>query len=106
MICENACKVAKEKGITISCDLNYRSKLWTPEKAQKIMKPLMKYVDICICNEEDAEKVLGIKSVGFDIETGKLNDAGYIQTAEIIHSQYGCRYIATTLQNSFSANRN
>lgn len=70
------------------------------------MKPLMKYVDICICNEEDAEKVLGIKSAGSDIEIGKLNDAGYIQTAEMIHSQYGCRYIATTLRNSFSAGRN
>ena len=106
LICEDACKVAKEKGITISCDLNYRGKLWRPEKAQEIMKPLMKYVDICICNEEDADKVLGIKPIGSDVETGELNDAGYIQTAEMINDCYGCKYIATTLRKSISASRN
>ncbi|MCI8565601.1 MAG: sugar kinase [Lachnospiraceae bacterium] len=106
MICEEACKVAKDKGLTISCDLNYRGKLWTPEKAQEVMKPLMKYVGVCICNEEDAEKVLGIKSEGTDIEAGKLSDAGYVHTAEMIYSQYGCKYIATTLRKSYSASRN
>ena len=106
LICKDACEVAKEKELTISCDLNYRSKLWTPEKAQEVMKPLMKYVDVCICNEEDAEKVLGIKSVGSDVEHGELNDAGYVHTAEMIYSHYGCKYIATTLRKSYSASRN
>ena len=105
-ICEDACRAAKTKGLTISCDLNYRGKLWTSEKAQKVMKPLMKYVDVCICNEEDAEKVLGIKSEGTDVDAGKLSDAGYIHTAEMIYSQYGCRRIATTLRKSYSASRN
>ena len=105
-ICEDACKAAREKGLTISCDLNYRSKLWTPEKAQQIMKPLMKYVDVCICNEEDAEKVLGIKSTGSDVESGVLNDASYVHTAELIYSYYGCKFIATTLRKSYSASRN
>lgn len=105
-ICENACRVAREKGLTISCDLNYRGKLWTPEKAQKVMKPLMKYVDICICNEEDAEKVLGIKNEMSDVEAGELNQAGYVSTAEMIYSNYGCKYIATTLRKSYSASRN
>jgi 2-dehydro-3-deoxygluconokinase len=105
-ICIIACQKAKEKGITISCDLNYRGKLWSPEKAQNVMKPLMKYVDVCICNEEDAEKVLGIKAEGTDVESGELNDSGYVRTAEIIHSQYGCKFIATTLRTSYSASRN
>jgi 2-dehydro-3-deoxygluconokinase len=61
-VCNDACKVAKKKGITVSCDLNYRQNLWSGEKAQKIMGEFMQYVDICIANEEDAEKVFGIKA--------------------------------------------
>lgn len=105
-ICLCACQKAKEKGITVSCDMNYRGKLWSPEKAKVVMKPLMKYVDVCICNEEDAEKVLGIKSVGTNVENGELNDSDYIHTAQIIHREYGCKYIATTLRKSYSASRN
>ncbi|MGI6090730.1 MAG: PfkB family carbohydrate kinase [Saccharofermentanales bacterium] len=105
-ICLIACEKAKEIGITVSCDLNYRGKLWTSERAQKVMKPLMKYVDVCICNEEDADKVLGIIAEGTDVESGKLNDAGYVRTAEMIYNYYGCRYIATTLRKSYSASRN
>ena len=62
-ICEDACVAAKAKGVVVSCDLNYRAKLWSPEQAQRIMKPLMKYVDVCICNEEDAERhwVFGLR---------------------------------------------
>ena len=56
-----ACQAAKRNNVTVSCDLNYRKKLWTPEKAQSIMRPLMEYVDVCISNEEDAEKCLGFK---------------------------------------------
>ncbi len=106
LICEEACKYAKEKGITVSCDLNYRAKLWTSEKAQRIMKPLLKYVDICICNEEDAEKVLGIKTNETDVESGILCSDGYVNTAKMINQQYGCKYIATTLRKSYSASRN
>ncbi len=105
-ICMIACVKAKEKGLTVSCDLNYRSKLWPPEKAQEVMQPLMRYVNVCICNEEDAEKVLGIKTSETDVETGKLSDSGYTQTAETIHELYGCAYIATTLRKSYSASRN
>ena len=106
VVCEIACKVAKRKGLTISCDLNYRGNLWTSEKAQEIMKPLMKYVDVCICNEEDAEKVLGIKAPNTDVEGGVLSKAGYVHTAEMIYSYYGCKYVATTLRKSYSASRN
>ncbi len=105
-ICEEACKIAKQRGLTVSCDLNYRGKLWTSEKAQEVMKPLMKYVDVCICNEEDAEKVLGIKPLESDVETAELNEEGYVHTAEMIYSYYGCKFIATTLRKSFSASYN
>ena len=105
-ICEDACKVARAKGITVSCDLNYRGKLWSSEKAQKIMKPLLKYVDVCICNEEDAEKILGIKATKTDVESGVLNKEGYIHTAKTICNTYGCKYVATTLRKSYSASRN
>lgn len=105
-ICKDACITAREKGLTISCDLNYRAKLWTSKQAQETMKPLMKYVDVCICNEEDAEKVLGIQNASTDITTGKLNADDYLRTAAIIHQNYGCKYIATTLRKSYSASRN
>lgn len=101
-----ACRKAKEKGLIISCDLNYRSKLWSPKKAQSIMKPLIPYVDVCICNEEDAEKTLGIKPEGSTVETGDINGKSYIRTAQTIHKYYGCKYIATTFRKSYLASRN
>lgn len=105
-ICEEACIVAKEKGLTISCDLNYRSNLWSPEKAREIMAPLMRYVDICICNEEDAEKVLGIKAKGSNYDAGIINGEEYIHVAETICKNYGCKFVATTLRRSYSASQN
>ena len=66
-ICLEACKAAKAKGITVSCDLNYRNKLWSKEKAGQVMGELCKYVDVCISNEEDANDVFGIKSEGTEV---------------------------------------
>ena len=105
-ICEDACIVAKKLGLTVSCDLNYRSKLWSPDKARETMSPLMKYVDVCICNEEDADKVLGIKASDTDVESGRLSSDGYINTARKICELYGCKYVATTLRESYSASVN
>ena len=82
-ICLEACKAAKEKGIIISCDLNYRNKLWSKEKAKKVMGELCSYVDVCISNEEDANDVFGIKSEGTEVTAGELNKAGYKEVAEI-----------------------
>ena len=70
---KEACKAAKRHHVKVSCDLNYRKKLWTPEQAQKVMKDLMQYVDICIGNEEDAELCLGFKPEGTDVASGKLD---------------------------------
>lgn len=105
-VCLEACKVARAKGITVSCDLNYRKKLWSSEKAQKVMKKLLPYVDVCIANEEDADKVLGIKVSNNDIENGKLDKKSYHFVAKMISDTYGCKNVAITLRESYSASRN
>ena len=105
-ICLEACKAAKERGITISCDLNYRKKLWSRERAGEVMSELMKYVDVCIANEEDAKDVFGIEAEGTDIDAGKLNHQGYISVAQQICQRFGCEKVAITLRGSISANDN
>jgi len=74
---EKALIAAKKHGVKVSVDLNFRKKLWSSEKAQKVMTNLMKYVDVCIGNEEDADKVLGFKPENTDVTSGELNLAGY-----------------------------
>ena len=101
-----ACKKAKEKGITVSCDLNYRKKLWSREKAGQIMAQLMPYVDVCIANEEDAADVFGIHAEETDIESGKLNYDGYISVAHQLSQRFGCGKVAITLRGSISATEN
>jgi len=105
-ICLEACKAAKAKGITISCDLNYRKKLWTSEQAGKVMGELMPYVDVCIANEEDAKDVFGIEAEDTDIMGGKLNHEGYISVARQLSSRFGCKKVAITLRGSLSATDN
>ena len=105
-ICLEACKAAKAKGVKISCDLNYRKKLWSTEKAKEVMSELVKYVDVCIANEEDAKDVFGIEAEGTDINAGKLNHEGYISVAKQICDKFGCEKVAITLRSSISANDN
>lgn len=105
-ICLEACKAAKAKGVKISCDLNYRKKLWSRDKAKKVMSRLMPYVDVCIANEEDAKDVFGIEAEGTDIDAGKLNHNGYISVAQQIQEKFGCGAVAITLRSSLSANDN
>lgn len=102
-ICLEACKAAKAKGVTISCDLNFRKKLWSSEKANEIMSKLMPYVDVCIANEEDAKDVFGIEAEGTDITAGKLNHEGYISVAKQLQERFGCKAVAITLRSSISA---
>ncbi|MEO1020997.1 MAG: sugar kinase [Bacteroidota bacterium] len=101
-----ACIAAKSAGVTISCDLNFRSKLWTTEEAQAVMNPLMEYVDVCIANEEDADKSLGLKAGTTDVESAELDEEGYVLLAKKLKSQYGFDTVAITLRESFSASRN
>lgn len=105
-ICLDAVKAAKEAGITVSCDLNFRKNLWTSEKASEVMGKLMEYVDVCIANEEDAEKVFGIKAAETDVTSGKLNHDGYKQVAKQLADRFGCSHVAITLRTSISANDN
>lgn len=101
-----AVKAAKQRGVTVSVDLNYRSKLWSPEKAQSVMIPLMEYTDVCIGNEEDAEKCLGIKAGSTDINSAELDLAGYQDAFRQMKERFGFRFIASTLRESFSASDN
>lgn len=105
-ICLEACKKAKEKGITVSCDLNYRKKLWTKEKAGQVMDKLCHYVDVCISNEEDANDVFGIKSESTDVTSGKLNKDGYKEVAKKLTDRFGFKKVAITLRTSISASEN
>ena len=105
-ICKDALIAAKKHGVTVSCDLNYRNKLWTKEKAREVMTELMKYVDVCIANEEDASDVFGIKADNTDITGGKLSKEGYRSVAEKLVAQFGFKYVAITLRGSISANDN
>lgn len=101
-----AVKAAKEKGITVSCDLNFRKKLWSKEKAGAIMGEICKYVDYCIANEEDAKDVFGIEADNTDINTGKLDREGYISVAKKLTERFNFKGVAITLRESLSANDN
>ncbi len=105
-ICEEACIAAKERNIVISCDLNYRNKLWSKEKAGEVMGRLCNYVDVCIANEEDAADVFGIKATGTDITGGTLSHEGYKDVAKQLTDRFGFAYVAITLRESLSANDN
>ncbi|MBP8855493.1 MAG: sugar kinase [Oscillospiraceae bacterium] len=105
-ICRAACKAAKAKGVKISCDLNYRGKLWTRDEAKAAMSDLCQYVDVCIANEEDAKDVFGIEAENTDIHAGKLNHEGYKSVAKQLADQFGFEKVAITLRTSISANDN
>ncbi|MDO8302158.1 MAG: sugar kinase [Sedimentisphaerales bacterium] len=103
---KEACAAAKKHGLTVSCDLNYRKKLWSPEKAQRVMSDLMQYVDVLIGNEEDSELVLGVKPKGVDVTSGSLDVERYKEVAHELHKRFGFKYVATTLRESLSASAN
>ena len=105
-ICKTAGKKAQEKGITVSCDLNYRKNLWTKAEAKETMTELMPYVNLCIANEEDAADVFGISSSGTDVESGQLNHDGYIDVAKQLVDKFKFKHVAITLRESVSANHN
>ena len=105
-ICIEACKAAKARGVKISCDLNYRGKLWTRAEANKAMSELCKYVDVCISNEEDAKDVFGIEAEATDIYGGTLNHEGYKSVAKQLADKFGFEMVAITLRESRSASDN
>lgn len=101
-----ACQEAKKRNITISCDLNYRKKLWSKEEANKTMSELAKYIDVVIANEEDAADVFNIHSSKSDVTKGELNKEGYIEVAQKLVEKFGFKKVAITLRESISANDN
>ena len=105
-ICKDACKAAKARGVKISCDLNYRGKLWTRDQARAAMTELCQFVDVCISNEEDAKDVFGIEAEGTDIYGGKLNHEGYKSVAKQLADKFGFEKVAITLRTSISASDN
>lgn len=100
-----ACEAAKRHGVTVSVDLNFRKKLWTSEKAISVMRPLMKYVDVCIGNEEDAQLCLGFKPDA-DVEGGKTDAEGYYGIFKGMMKEFGFKYVVSTLRESLSATHN
>ncbi|MDE7329943.1 MAG: sugar kinase [Clostridia bacterium] len=106
VLTEEALKAAKKHGVTVSVDLNFRKKLWSSEKAQKVMTKLMKYVDVCIGNEEDAELVLGFKPGNTDVTSGELELAGYKSIFEQMVKKFGFKYAISSLRVSHSASDN
>ena len=105
-ICLEACKAAKEAGVMISCDLNYRNKLWAKEKAGQVMGELCQYVDVCIANEEDASDVFGIKAADTDVTKGEVNHEGNKHVAKQLADRFRFTIVAITLRASISANDN
>ena len=102
-ICREACKAAKAHGVKISCDLNYRGKLWTRQQAREAMTDLCQYVDVCISNEEDAKDVFGIEAENTDITGGELNKEGYKSVAKQLADKFNFEMVAITLRESKSA---
>ena len=102
----DACGAAKAAGLTVSCDLNFRKNLWSSEKAGKVMATFMPHVDVCIANEEDAEKVFGIRATESDIAGGVLSHEGYKAVARQLKDRFGFKVVAITLRGSISASDN
>jgi 2-dehydro-3-deoxygluconokinase len=101
-----ACIAASKRGVAISCDLNFRKKLWSKEKAREVMSGLMEYVDVLFTNEEEAETVFGIKSGDSDVTNGKLSHAGYEGVAATLCEKFRLKYVSISLRESLSATVN
>lgn len=102
----DAVKAAKKAGLTVSCDINYRSKLWSAQKARPVMTEIMKYVDVCIGNEEDAEIVFGIKAGTTDVTKVQLDTDGYKKSLQTVAETFGCKIVAYSQRKSYSASDN
>ncbi|GAB4460804.1 MAG: hypothetical protein OHK0029_25280 [Armatimonadaceae bacterium] len=103
----NAVIKAQERGVLVSCDLNYRKKLWDRQRAEQVMGEIMPFVDICIANEEDAETVFGIKAEGSDLTGGVIDHSRYEDVAKKLKARFAnLKGIAITLRESYSASRN
>jgi 2-dehydro-3-deoxygluconokinase len=103
---QEAVAAAKAAGVRVSVDLNFRKKLWTEARAQQIMRPLMRQVDVVIANEEDIQSVLGLQVPETDVTAGHLNMDGYKGVAQQVSKELGPPMVAVTLRESVSASDN
>jgi 2-dehydro-3-deoxygluconokinase len=101
-----ACKAAKDGGLSVSCDLNYRKNLWSRKKAGEVLARLMPFVDLCIANEEDAADMFGIHAKNSDVTAGSINHEGYKEVAKTLADRFSFKKVAITLRESISANDN
>jgi len=99
-------ETARELGVKVSADLNYRSRLWTPERAREVMTSLMPYVDLLIANEEDPEKVFGLRAEKSDVEAGDIDVEAYGTLAAGLIERFAFETVAITLRESVSASHN
>ena len=107
IVLEDILIAAKAKGIKVSCDLNYRKKLWSKEKANRVMSELVKYVDVLISNEEDSKDVFGIEAENTDINNGVISASGYEVIGRKLMEKFpNIEYVAFTLRESISASVN
>ncbi len=98
---------AKRRNVTVSCDLNYRKKLWSREKANAVMSKLVKYVDVLISNEEDCKDVFSIEAENTDINSGVISQKGYEGIGKRLMGKFpNIKYVAFTLRESVSASCN
>lgn len=106
VICLEALEAAKARGVRVSCDLNYRNKLWSRQKAGEVMDKLCRYVDVCIANEEDAADVFGIRAENTDVTKGEVSHGAYVEVAKKLSERFGFSQTAITLRTSLSADDN
>ena len=107
-VCLEGVQVAREMGLTVSCDLNYRKNLWKwGKKASEVMPELVGYCDLALGNEEDAEKVFGIKAAEADVEGGKVSAEQYLSVCEQLAGRFpSLKTVSITLRGSLSASHN
>ncbi|MBN9374592.1 MAG: sugar kinase [Cellulomonas sp.] len=99
-------QTARERGITVSCDLNYRARMWSPAQAHDEMTRLAPLIDVLFGNEEDAATVFGIRAEGSDVTKGELPVESYQKVAERLMDTFGFGVVATSLRSSVSASHN
>jgi len=102
----DAVKTAKGMGLTVSCDLNYRNKLWSRDEARQVMSEIVQFTDLIIANEEDCSDVFGIESNSTDVYNGNLDESHYRSVASQMMEISKAKYVAITLRESLSASDN
>ena len=105
LACKEGLEAARERGIVTMCDINYRGKLWSPEKSQRVMRGLLPLVDICVANDEDAPAGLGMTCVSGSLKNGIGERDTYVTMARQIASEFGCKTVASVVRNIQSVER-